>query len=399
MSKTYVPYRYDIFATWNGGGSDIIEIPKTNIANMIIDYDYDKKNMPIIYLICNLSKKLLDKMIKQKQESTIILNIKKLPIKGPIEFEPLNSIDYINYEFIYFIEDDVNYRKDVEYDENEEKDDPDDIYVKTTIGLLKLDQINNNKKTVNAVYKGMSITDIILVNTKHMPLLLEQPNGGSSSSELLIPPKSSISSLLKYIDDKYGIYNTPYRYFLDFDRAYILSSSGKNVQARDEKITSVLINIDNPKEMVSKVQGTHIDNSTHIIEIGGEFTHYIEDDKTDNLYNNIICIDSNGNKSEQGIDILKSKGSSNKDDIIRTDNLNISNNIKKKIELSSTIVRIIKNDIDSSVFTINKEYSINNFKDHQEHNGRFILSQKKEIYVREHENFIQNTVLLFRKLK
>lgn len=398
MAQTYNPYRYSAEMKWNGGSGEIIDISPTSISNVIIDYDYDKKNMPIIFLSCNISKDLLDKMITQKADSTIIFTLQKYKLKDSLDTNVTMKTDYIKDEFIYFIQDDVNYKKDVEYDTKNEMDQPDGIFAKVMIGLMKLKLINDNKQTINAIYRGASKTDVVLINTRHMPLLMEPLDKDKVFDELIMPPISSISKLLSYIDSKFLIYSTPYRYFLDFDRTYLLSSSGKTIQANDEVVKNIIINIDNPSSKDGKIQGVNVDASTHTLEVDAIFTRYSLDTKTDNLFNNIIAIDSEGNTLSEDVNSVKSKGSTKKADIIRVENLEKVQQLKKKIELSGVMVRIVKNDIDCSMFTINKSFHINNFKEHTEHNGQFLLAGKKEVFVKERDNFKLNTMLLFRKI-
>lgn len=393
MADRYIPYKYSAEMQWNG--DEVIDIPSTNISNMIIDYNYDNRKMPIIFLSCNISKTLLDRMIKNRLGSTIILTIKKFTVNK--DGIPSTKINYIKDEFVYFMQDDVNYNKDVESDmtENVERD---DLYSRVLIGLLKMDSINNNKKNINYIYRKTSKTDIILHNTSHMKLLLEPLDNEKIFPELIVPPITSVSELLDFIDSKSSLYKTPYRYFMDFDRTYLLSSSGKNTQAIDEQVRNVIINIDNPVTKYGKIQGVYVEKDTHIIEIDGIYTRYFFDNKTDNMYNNIITVDGTGNVSSYDIDLFKIKGSAPKSTILRSDNPGRADMVKKKLELGKVTFKIIKNDIDCSVFTPNKEFNINNFKDHKEYNGKYILSERKEIFVKELEDFKSNIILLFKKV-
>lgn len=399
MSMTYNPYNFEISMKWNAGG-DVIDIPDTNIASVIIDYDYDNKNMPLILVNCNISTKLIDQMVRRKMETTVLFNIKKYPIKTnkEIEAEPIRvKTDYLNGEFIYFLQDDVDYNRDVSYDDNHPNDLPEHLYVKTTIGLLDQNLVNSNKKLINYIYRNVTKTDIILMNTSHMPLLLEPLDRDRSYSEFIIPPISSLSALLKYMDDKHMIYATPYRFFIDFDKTYIMSSLGNNIQAVDETIKNIIFNIDNPVEMYSKIQGVKVEGDTHIVEVDSNYTKYYIDTTTGNRYNSILGIDSYGNSTSKKINILKQRGGNTKINIVRLEDTDIIDTLKGRLELSSVILHIVKNDIDCSIYTINKEYYVNNFIDYKDYNGLYLLSRKQEIFIKEHEYFRSNNRIILRK--
>ena len=59
-------------------------------------------------------------------------------------------------------------------------------------------------------------------------------------------------------------------------------------------------------------------------------------------------------------------------------------------------VNISKNNLDSSIMTINKRYSINHVDAYADYNGDYILCRKREFYLREDETYILNTIFNFR---
>ena len=58
-------------------GQEKYNIDYTNIRSIVIDHDYDKNNMPLVYLILNISTKLIDTIIKNIERGVFILNIQK----------------------------------------------------------------------------------------------------------------------------------------------------------------------------------------------------------------------------------------------------------------------------------------------------------------------------------
>lgn len=397
MAIEHIPFNYSIDIKWNNGGDEIINIPANNVSNIVIDYDYDNKNMPIIFLSCNISKTLVDRMIKEKSTSTIIFSIKRFKMENGLV--TTEKVDHINDEFVYFLNRDINYFKNAETSEENRSDDEKRIYARVNIGLLKLSLINNNKKTINAVYREASMMDIALINTRHMKLLIEPFQNNTVYGEVLIPPKTSIAELLKFMECQYTLYRYPLRYFLDFDRTYILSSSGRGIMAKDEEVSSIFINVQDSTSLDGKIQGGLKEEEKYSFEVSGENTRYYEDTKTDSLYNNIVCIDSYGRMIESDLDIMKSAGSTKKDSIYRVDNINNISLIKNKIESSNTLLRVVKSDVNSSMFTINKQYFVKNVLEHSELDGQFLLSQKKEVFTPQNEYFVQSVILQLRRLQ
>lgn len=91
---------------------------------------------------------------------------------------------------------------------------------------------------------------------------------------------------------------------------------------------------------------------------------------------------------KQGIKIL----------LTQNDNSNEIKNYKSEMENMINQLSLNKYDLDPSVFTPNKKYTIKNYHGHSEKDGIFILNKKTEIYVREDDSFTCNTMLDFSKI-
>ena len=76
------------------------------------------------------------------------------------------------------------------------------------------------------------------------------------------------------------------------------------------------------------------------------------------------------------------------------------NNIVSTINNSAIQIMVQKTDIDSSIFTINKEYIIraDSAYNTEDYNGRYILARKRELYIKSGDNYTMSTMLLFRKV-
>ena len=111
-------------------GQEKYNIDYTNIRSIVIDHDYDKNNMPLVYLILNISTKLIDTIIKNIERGVFILNIQKC-----IENSDMPDLwkDYISDTFIYFAAEDINKTDSRDYENaNEGRE---DIYKELIFGL------------------------------------------------------------------------------------------------------------------------------------------------------------------------------------------------------------------------------------------------------------------------
>ena len=83
---------------------------------------------------------------------------------------------------------------------------------------------------------------------------------------------------------------------------------------------------------------------------------------------------------------------------LNNDNEHMMENIIHDYNSSNVFINICKNNLDTNIFTLNKRISINNIDRYAENNGNYLLSRKREIYIREDDTFNMQMVLNLRKI-
>ena len=374
-------YKYNIFLTYMKDNISL-DIKSDKLLTLTIEYDYDRKNMPIILLRANLDKNLIDHMINNKNK-IIVLNISKYKESDTIKINKT----FIQDEFFYFLDNNVNYNEDIDY--GGENTNAEDITKIITIGLIKKDSVLKNKMLINGVYNDTSILDMICSRFTHTKLIIE-PFENKKIDNIIITPMESLTKFINYIDNEYTLYDTQYRLFHDFNKSYLV---------KDEKYNTVYININNTISKESKVEGMREDKDAkaYIVNIDPSNMNIAVDNSTTLSYNEIIAVDSEGNSKSVS---LNSNVDGNRYRITRlnNDNLDKLDNVKNNIDFGNTIINIIKEQLDSEVFTINKEFFINCYDKLKDKSGKYLLVSKKEIYVKEVEDFQMTTILTLKKI-
>ena len=375
----------------------VYDIESTSVKTVSIDKDYTNNNMPMIFITLGIYKSLANKMLLNQDRGLFILDIKRCVYNSG---NPDLFTNYISDEFIYFIAGDIDTDTSVEYKE----DQPDDDTV-VTLGLLSLEHVNKNKKPINGILRG-KLSSIMYYLTSSLPILIEPPKRNIMMEDLIIPPINSVSKSLEYLNSIQVFYDTPYRFFIDFDKAYLISSSGKSIKAKNDSIGTIIINIyhweDDPE---SKIQGmnTNKSQSVHQINFSTSDCEISDNSLPEKLFRNINATNASGNNISGKLSHISSKSPIvNKSRTIRVgnDNNGLLNQMIHSIDSSSVQMVIQKTDIDTEVFTINKEYYIEaeSAYNTDAYNGRYILVRKRELYVRDDETFTMNTMLSFKKV-
>lgn len=378
----------------NTAKNKTIEIDSKSIKSFKIDHNYSTNHMPILLMTLSLDKQIIDDMIKNKNNNLFSFTVTKYNM---LSDNPL-EINYFKDRFTYFLPDKLNTNDEIDYaTENQSKE----KYMRTlTIGLMSITHINNNKKNCSMSVSGTKY-DYVKYITSHMKNILIEPfNYNESLDNFVIPSIDSISELLKYINNYRVFYKTSYRYYIDFDCAYIISSSGKAITKKKDIYDSVTIDIKEIIQESANDEGIMINRTkgNHSVAVS-----YVNTEVYDNTISNkskteIKGITSTGNTTEKLNSLSTISTKKTKSIRLQNDNIHMMENIISDNNSSNIFIAVSKDYIDPSVFTINKRYSINNIDKYKDNNGNYLLTRKIEEYRRTEENvYLCTTILYFRK--
>ena len=355
------------------------QLPSQIIKYAMIDYDYDNNIMPIIYMSLALKKSVFDKMNNNVDKGYVSLIIRKRQSNAS---RPLWT-KYIEGQFNYFILSE-NPETTVAPTVGEDKNQPydGDDFKSMEIALLKTDIVNKTKKTYNTVLNGINLMDAAHYGTAHLPMVIEPIKGGRFSN-LIIPPIDSTSKYLKYINSVEELYDTPYRFFVDFNRGYLLSSSGKAVPVKGDKANSIIVKEEKTDDLSNKFSGQEYDDKQKCYTIRLSKNEITENKNniSNKSVNKVVGISSSGKKVSSKLNTIKDNFGTEKTTFIRVRNENMKSvkNKAKSMENQTLIIGFAKSEIDTSIFTPNMEYNYKSLEVSQ-YNGRYLLSKKQEIF-------------------
>ena len=399
MAKQGEQYNYKIVLKYINSTNIEVEIDSTQIQYILIDKDFENINMPVITIFGSIEKNILDDMIRHSNDNLVTLGIYK--------YDNTNQNDnitekYFNDKFIYMLNEDLSRTDKLDNPQGIDSKTGNRQYREVTIFLIQQNAINNNRQTINGVYHNASMNSLILQSTNYLGnMLLEPIKYDTRFDQVIIPPIDSISNYIRYLNDNLGVfYDSPYRFFIDFDTTYLVSSSGNAIRARNQYIYTIVIDIREIDCNISEEPGAYVDlkSGKYTIGIDASKVEYIKNNVTNKIVNKVTVINSKGDVFEQDIEDNKAKVTSTINQIMNISNndQNVINNISYSVESANVTITIVKNDLDASLFTLNKEYIIND-PVHDSYAGHYILLQVKQLFIKQNENFIMSTVLKFKK--
>lgn len=377
-------------------GKDTYKIPMRDVKSITINSDYDKNTMPLIYIGLSLPSTVYEAFINNTDKGIVSFRLFKFDKKA------VSNIDkpYIDDKFTYVMTSNPNY--------NTALSKIDQSHQETTtrlegyIALVSSTSINNNRRLFNGIIKNSDLFSIVHHYTHEMTMCIEPFENNPEIKQLIIPPCNSLSNLLQFLNNNYCFYKSGYRYFRDFGATYILSNKGEAVPLKNTAYNSVIITINDPMSTQGNINGVEINEKSHayMIHVNANSTSLEVDKLTDQAFNTIIGVDVEGNTSQVVLDIPKYSESTEKVILERVygNNLNKIDNTKHRIESSTVIVNISKTEIDSSILTPNKEYSIRHYESNSKYDGKYVLAYKKEIMYQQSNGFVGSVIFGLRKV-
>ena len=396
--RIYSQYRYKAEMTYlnldkNVDTSLRVEFIKT----IVIDHNYDKNSMPILFVTMKLDKSLVDDMILNINKNLILLAIYKYDNLSDTKEE----VEIFRDKFTYFLPDGVNANDPIDYTEENEKEHRGNTFRDIVIGLISINHINRNKKYLELNTVNSTIYDCARYCTSHFDNLVIEPFiFNDVHKRIIMPGQESVRKALEFLNSYRVFYYTPFRFYQDFDYTYVISSSGMAIPKDNELYSSIVVNIRDILESDANDIGLVENKTSGTYEVPVSYVNTL-------VYDNTIA-----NKSRTKLKGVSSTGSIEKslnnvadyseDKISRVrlnnDNDNMIYNIQADTNNKNVLVYFSKADLDSTVFSINKKISVHHIDRYQRYNGNYLLYRKRECYIREDSTFILSTMINLRKV-
>lgn len=406
----YYSYRATLFFV-DSEDNSTTEIAQDNIRSILIDKNFEDLNQPVLMLSVSVDKKILNRIIETQEDSLMALTLYKVNENNP---------DYIGDKvledlFIYMTDEDISYTNELDY--NNDEHDRNDLFRNITFYLLKRDTVNNMNQVINTCNRGnrsivgdkvfiepITMVDLLMrVADYFWPLLIEPLQHNPNFDQVVIPPVTKVSDYIEYLNDNlYTFYDSGYRFFVDYDSAYIVSESGNKVEHRNEDYSTVIIEIGELLSLEHGRQGLIVDddNSCYRIFLPVTYTKFTKNPFTKRLVTNVTSLTSSGEVSSKNIleNITKNNTAKTKLFITKSSNPNIASNIESGLQNRNITLDINKPDLDASLFTVNKEYIIRN-QVHPEYDGKYLIQNVKQVFLKQDNKFKMSTLIRFAKIE
>lgn len=280
-------YIYRISMTWNNTNPDTNEseemvIDPAYIQFLVMENNYENARMPTMFCKLNMDKNKIDKLIQNAKTAEIQLILyKEEKTEDPAMDETVKPKLITQYSgtMSYFIKKDINYNKELDYQQTEEDTKAGDAYVPESfdIGLMFKSCIEYNKQTNNTTIMETTPFNAILYFMQGMPVLIEPFTYNEEIKQMIVPPQETLYDVINFFNDQKVFYDTPFRFYMDPDCIYLISSSGKPVKKKGELYDTVLIDVKSTTSDGANMPG--------MVEVADENCYYIPLNVKNSVYN------------------------------------------------------------------------------------------------------------------
>lgn len=344
-------------------------INPNHIQYIMIESNYEEIYMPIIYMSLSVNSDMYNKIVNNEKSAKIYLQINKYNAYSQNKLYR----KYISGQFSYIAStSNINYAEDIS-----SSNDTDSTYSVITLALMSMEILNLEKQSFNGIYQNVDQGTLILNAFAGIKSVIRAPKYNPKYEKVMIPPIASIHKYLYHLCDLCPFYDTNYLFFMDFNKAYLLDWSGDYCPDDEEQKGSVYINLSSILDDKSYYDGMEERDDGYYIYINPAYSNIYEDKQTDKIANQLVFVGDDGGVQKADLNVNASDDSTVKQSFIKKNNEFVR--LYANIMNSSTVdIEVLKENIDSSIITPNKEFIINNEKDHS-YDGKYIMKSKKEL--------------------
>lgn len=343
------------------------KIDENFINYIMIENLYESNYMPVIYVSVRVVNDIYSQLIQSEKNGKVYLRIDRFNTYSNTSL----SKTYIEDQFTYICS-----TSNPNYTQVLDDNTMDQSYKQITLALMSMDILNKIKTSFNGIFGNIEHNTLIVKTLEGLNSVVKPVLYNPIHETIIIPAMNSKVKLLKFIFDECPFYDTNYIFFTDFNKTYLLDLTGEACDGGDGQLSTVMLDIRELTQEHAYYDGMEEKNGAYYIYINPAHTNVSENKGMDKISNQLVTIDDDGKVEYVDLDINNNIDSEVKQTFRRGGDTILYKNI---VESNTVIIELLKENIDSTVLTPNKEYVINNYADYADYNGKYTLLYKKEV--------------------
>ena len=363
----------------------------SSVKYIVIESLYEERYIPVIYLSLSLKLEEAQNLLNHKEDAKLYFKLTKYNSNTE-----LATIDkpYIDGLFKYFSSTDVpTYMNDLNPDKDKKQPDQ---YMTFTVALLNMNIIDNIKTSFNGILRDIDISTLLVNTLEGINTIVKPLAHNAELKTHIVPPFNNRCAIINEIFEDFPFYDSNFIFFIDTSVAYLLDTSGTYVED-NSGISTIRVNIPSLTNANGKTyeEGFTITGDIIDISIPPMSINVIENKVTDKIANKVIKVSVEGDV--EAIELPDDKDIVNPK-LMFTRNKKHIGLYKNDAIANKILLEFTKRDIDSSIFTPNKQIVVKCDHDAERLNGSYSLVSKKEVIANNKGEFTSNVMISLRKV-
>lgn len=401
---TYLFYKYRVHEIYLLFSSGSYKLENERVNGLQITEDYVGNLYPIIKLTLALEPSIYYKLIQDKENVQVKLNLRKYYRENTEEKKSMFS-NHINTTFKLILNDDDDFMgeklHDLEYPEGDTEE-MGSVTTEIDLYLFKADIIRANTENINFVIQNATVTTALtymLTKIGAKNVLLSSIDNRTNYDTIAIPPMK-LAKAIAYLDSFYGFHRTGSIVYFGFDRSYIIrycAQSNAFSQGEEETITIIIPQTGSQlTDNICSLRRSGEENHIYLISDGDSFESSNEDvtqrilspEEIDVLNNDTGAMESRASSDNKLLSLRK------------TENPFYAEIYNHQLRSNEVVISCSFRDCLAEEITPNKRYKFifEDTKLTHKYSGLFCLTSKDSIYVKDGEDLTVGVTCEFRKI-
>lgn len=338
------------------------------IKYIATEYLYYKTFMPVIYISMAVKNELYTNLVENEKTAKIYFKISRKNVYSNLSLEK----PYIEGQFTYIVSTANPNYSEVLADQVT----ADNSYRGITLALMSMEILNNMKTSYNGIFGNVDMNTLIIKALEGTDSIVKPTLYNPTFDTIIVPSLNSKPKLLEFLFSQCPFYDTEFMFFSDFKKTYLLDWTGMPVDSGDGQYNQVFFDVTSLLDSSAYNEGMEIKDNAYYIYVNPAKTNITFNKGLDKVSNQVVYIDDSGKVSYMDLDINNNIDSDLKQTFRRGANATLE---KNNLESSTIFIDIVKEHLDSSIITPNKQFIIRNYDDYADYNGNYSLFYKKEV--------------------
>lgn len=255
---------------------------------------------------------------------------------------------------------------------------------------MNYDKLNNN------IFATCNVSDAIIALasvTKQRSMVMSYPTNESIYSNIVIPNNLTFIGCIDFLQSVYGIYDTGFCLFSDFDALYLVDKNVKCNAYRRNEYRTININISDKTKDSGNIDGLYTDDKykCYMINNANKPTIFIKDSAVNNIVPENVNAVNTTNSNSSGSSTEKVRIVDNKFD----NSYSVAAYKYEKSMLTELEIDFTESDLD--IFKVNREYNISfdmltNNEAYKNSSGLYKLQSLQAVYIKSDDEIFKNVI-------